>query len=322
MTGTEYVAALVRFLHEPYRQTNPGRYQVNSGFKDCSGLQAAGLTVLGVPNPPNLSWTQARWCYDANRVITFDTWVRTPGAWAFMGARNGRDGYGDDGHVACSNGDGSTTETPAWGAFGHAVGHGRAYGRNWSGFGLCPALDFAGATGTGTPASGGNCTPTIARGSTGLAVKIVQQILNRVMGAHLQEDGQFGPATDGAVRLFQQRAGIGVDGVVGPQTWRALGIADKGATTPAAPVDLAAVKAALTAATKTIVREGSSGDAVKWAQALLNKHGAHVSVDGQFGPKTRAAVLEFQANIRRFFHSTTFQVDGIVGPQTWYWLTR
>lgn len=320
ITGQQYRDALQRFLHEPYRQTNPGRYLPGSGFKDCSGLQAAGLSVLGVVGPPNLSWTQARWCYDAGRGTNFDTFVRTPGAWAFMGANQGRDGYGDDGHVACSNGDGTTTETPAWGAYGHAVGHGNAYGRNWSGFGLCPDVTFSGApSGTGTQ-TGANCTPTIRRGSTGLPVKIVQQILNRSMNAHLQEDGQFGPATDGAVRTFQKRAGLEVDGIVGPQTWSALGHADKLATK--APPSLEAAAASLRDATTHVVRQGSTGPAVTWVQALLNKKGASLAVDGVFGPATRAAVVEFQANIRKFFNSTTFAVDGIVGPQTWYWLTR
>lgn len=35
-------------------------------------------------------------------------------------------------------------------------------------------------------------------------------------------DGKFGPSTEQAVRHFQRAASIGVDGIVGPQTWRAL----------------------------------------------------------------------------------------------------
>jgi hypothetical protein len=40
----------------------------------------------------------------------------------------------------------------------------------------------------------------------------------------LTADGDFGPQTDAVLREFQQRSGLAVDGVVGPQTFAALGI--------------------------------------------------------------------------------------------------
>lgn len=55
------------------------------------------------------------------------------------------------------------------------------------------------------------------------AVITVQRQLNNY-GFPLIVDGFFGPKTEAAVRSFQARAGILVDGIVGPQTWEALGL--------------------------------------------------------------------------------------------------
>lgn len=62
---------------------------------------------------------------------------------------------------------------------------------------------------------------TTVRGATGIAVMVLQTLLN-VGGSGLAVDGDFGPATDAAVRRFQARWGLDVDGEVGPNTWTAL----------------------------------------------------------------------------------------------------
>ncbi|MGW0016943.1 peptidoglycan-binding protein [Rhodococcus sp. NPDC003382] len=68
--------------------------------------------------------------------------------------------------------------------------------------------------------------PTISRGSTGDHVRYLQTLLNRAypLYSRLVVDGDFGPATESVVREFQRRAGLAVDGVVGPATWRRLGV--------------------------------------------------------------------------------------------------
>jgi 3',5'-cyclic AMP phosphodiesterase CpdA len=53
-------------------------------------------------------------------------------------------------------------------------------------------------------------------------VRWLQQALNRVLGTHLEIDGEAGPATREAVERFQARAGLTVDGIAGPLTRRAL----------------------------------------------------------------------------------------------------
>lgn len=58
------------------------------------------------------------------------------------------------------------------------------------------------------------------------------------------------------------------------------------------------------------IRRGSTGDLVELLQSRLG-----LAVDGNFGPKTEAAVKAFQAG-----HNVA--VDGICGPQTWKLLTK
>ena len=41
-------------------------------------------------------------------------------------------------------------------------------------------------------------------------------------GRRLDIDGIFGDCTDQAVRGFQKAKGLEVDGIVGPDTWKAL----------------------------------------------------------------------------------------------------
>ena len=70
--------------------------------------------------------------------------------------------------------------------------------------------------------------PTLRRGSTGDAVRAVQQIMNyysqcrSLPVAKLTVDGIYGPLTEGAVRAFQQQHGLPVDGIVGPTMWQLL----------------------------------------------------------------------------------------------------
>lgn len=64
--------------------------------------------------------------------------------------------------------------------------------------------------------------PVLELGATGPEVKHLQERLNG-HGATLKVDGTFGPLTDAAVRAFQERNALTVDGIVGPKTWAALG---------------------------------------------------------------------------------------------------
>lgn len=58
-----------------------------------------------------------------------------------------------------------------------------------------------------------------------------------------------------------------------------------------------------------ILRQGSSGDAVRTLQENLNKQGANIEVDGVYGSLTVAAVKAYQTK-------SGYTVDGIAGSQT------
>jgi peptidoglycan hydrolase-like protein with peptidoglycan-binding domain len=136
--------------------------------------------------------------------------------------------------------------------------------------------------------------PTISPGATGEAVRRLQRALRRTPNLGLIVDGVFGPATETAVKQFQQGAGLVVDGVVGPQTWAAL---PNGAPMPT-------------------LREGSTGAVVKSLQQVLANgapgqwNTSPGAIDGTFGPATAASVKAFQT-------WGAVVVDGIVGDQTW-----
>lgn len=72
---------------------------------------------------------------------------------------------------------------------------------------------------------------TLKNGSKGADVKTLQEALNKAGGYGLATDGIFGAKTDAAVRDFQKKNKLGVDGIAGPQTWTALGYKETSETT-------------------------------------------------------------------------------------------
>lgn len=73
----------------------------------------------------------------------------------------------------------------------------------------------------------GQFTGTVREGSRGTAVRAVQYYLRRLSAYYsdipaVTVDGVFGAATTQAVKAWQERAGLAVDGVVGRLTWQSL----------------------------------------------------------------------------------------------------
>lgn len=135
----------------------------------------------------------------------------------------------------------------------------------------------------------------LTRGSTGLEVRLLQRRLT-LHGFPVTLDGSFGPATEAAVRAFQEARRLTVDGKVGPATRQALN-ADP--PPPPEPTVLS-----------TYLTRGSTGPEVRLLQKMLNgMDNAGLSLDGSFGPAVQTAVRSAQSRRK-------LEVDGKVGPAT------
>ncbi len=133
--------------------------------------------------------------------------------------------------------------------------------------------------------------PVLRRGASGTTVRQLQAALKEAGHDPGPIDGHFGPATEAAVRAFQQEKGIAVDGVVGAITWL--------------NIDEDAVFS------HPVLRPGATGNAVRRVQKRLTLAGYDTGgVDGIFGSATEAGVKALQ-------RASGLADDGVVGPQTW-----
>ncbi|MGH2682063.1 MAG: N-acetylmuramoyl-L-alanine amidase [Actinomycetota bacterium] len=136
---------------------------------------------------------------------------------------------------------------------------------------------------------------TLTRGARGGSVLDVQTRLGS-LGYRVDptEHGFFGPSTERAVREFQQRRRLMVDGVVGAETWDEL------------------VEAGYSLGDRVLYLRYPHyrGDDVRLLQASLNLLGFDAGrEDGLLGQRTDRAVQEFQRNVG-------LPSDGIVGATT------
>lgn len=181
---------------------------------DCSELvQWAAHRVGVVPEFPDGSWAQEAACKHANMLIPIARAIDTQGALLFRHR-------GSDGHVAVSLGNGSTIE-----ARGRAYGVNvfNATGRDWTAAGLIPGLIYEPSappppTNLYPPWPGRYLmSPPAMRGND---VRLWQEHMKQ-RGWKLGVDGVYGPASKEACLKFQKEKGLKIDGVVGPDTWKA-----------------------------------------------------------------------------------------------------
>ena len=108
----------------------------------------------------------------------------------------------------------------------------------------------------------------VSYGSQGSDVTELQKLLNQ-NGYGLDEDGIFGTKTQDAVKDYQQKNNLAVDGIVGTNTWGALTGATTSGTAATTPTD-----------TTFKYDAYQESDAVKQAQTLLQQQLA--SKPGQY----------------------------------------
>lgn len=162
----------------------------------------------------------------------------------------------------------------------------------------------------------------LRRGTSGPSVVTLQTELNRISQSYpaipkiTNVDGIFGAQTEASVRKFQEIFNLDVDGIVGSATWYAL------VRIYVAVNALAELRSqgqrfyANSWALTDPIEQGDRGIKVEHLQYMLSVLSAFipeippVSIDGIFGPATRAAVVAAQ---QRFGLPQT----GVVNFATW-----
>jgi peptidoglycan hydrolase-like protein with peptidoglycan-binding domain len=168
-------------------------------------------------------------------------------------------------------------------------------------------------------------------------VRWVQSSLNQIQGVALSINGVMNRATREALKDFQNRQGLPVDGIAGPETKQALiAVKSDPGQSPAANdapsteqeqflgslwgytprprrkktySNRRQVRSSPAPQIQTTV-DRNSREYIKWLQQSLNRvHGLNLAEDGILGPMTRSAIRSFQSQ-------NGLAVDGIVGPQT------
>ena len=158
------------------------------------------------------------------------------------------------------------------------------------------AVKLSGNNVSGRDASGIASTgyETLEFGSTGEAVRKLQNRLDALGYKPGYTDGKYGAATEAAVMAFQANNNLTVDGKAGPATQRALYGSAKKSNVSYSSLQL-----------------GDTGAAVKNLQYTLYELGYYDgAIDGKFGNTTSDAVRSFQ------IENGLKPVDGIAGNAT------
>lgn len=195
-----------------------GRKWIGHVVYDCSGLTSKLASRLGLSfhHGSNSSYR-----YDCSHKGKKRKGMKIPvGAWMYTGTESSH------GHIGIVVDDTYVVEAQGTKA---GVTRTKITDSKWTYWGLGKGIEFDYIPGQESAQTATDKKddatqiyhPTIRRGARGEAVKELQTLLTKD-GSKLAIDGIFGPGTQSAVRSFQKRHGLVVDGIVGPKTWGEL----------------------------------------------------------------------------------------------------
>lgn len=190
---------------------------------DCSGLTSDCAKKLGLSYHHG---SNSSYLYDCQKKGKLTKDLDLPvGALVYTGTDSKKP------HIGIYTGDGKVTE--AAGTIAGVI-QTKLHGGKWKYWGLGKGIEYNFIPGEKKPVEEPKPVneekpstpvtisyPTLRRGAKGELVVQLQDLLTKD-GFPLVIDGIFGPKTYLAVRFFQQKHKIQVDGIVGPQTWGEL----------------------------------------------------------------------------------------------------
>lgn len=203
-----------------------GKKWIGHRVWDCSGLTSWCGKQLGLTFAHGSNSSYRNDCaYKGSKTQNMKLPV---GAWVYTGTSSNR------GHIGIVIDDEYVIEAEGTKA---GVVKSKISLKKWTWWGLAKGIEFEFIPGGGeqakptVPAESENTGtskpnnqimyPTLRRGDKGDLVSQLQSLLSKD-GSNLTIDGIFGSGTQSAVRAFQKRHGLVVDGIVGPKTWTEL----------------------------------------------------------------------------------------------------
>jgi peptidoglycan hydrolase-like protein with peptidoglycan-binding domain len=165
---------------------------------------------------------------------------------------------------------------------------------------------------TETPLTSWNVI-VMKNGTRGIEVTRLQYRLMELGYYTCAADGVYNSDEIAAVKEFQRKNGLAVDGIAGLATQQALYAASAVPAFTAAPAPAASPTPVVVGTPYPVLqtlKTGSSGDLVSALQTRLKELGYFTgTVDGQFGSATAQAVIKFQ-------RANGLAADGVAGEKT------